>query len=533
MNSKYQIPRAKTPESVGVSSAVVREFLDGMAQAGLEYHSLMVIRHGQVGVEFFNKPFRAASPHAMYSVSKTWTATAIGFAVDEGLISLDTKVVDLFPEHRPEKADANLDRLTVKHLLTMSSGKNINLLEDKSRIDWMSQFFKSPWNFEPGNKFVYVNENIYMLAAIIKRVSGLSVRQYLTPRLFDPMGMEVPFWETDAGGVEAGGWGLYAKTEDLAKLMLCYAQAGQLHGQQIIPAWWAKEAAILQADNSGSAAKDCGAGYGYCIWRCSSAPNAYRADGMFSQFGIVLEDYDAVITVTAAVTMEQDALDYLFRFFPRAFFDATKETRETPAGWSKYLRSFSIDKPQKSTHSHWEEKLKGKTILVSNKKYLQTIGFPFSIMPIAVTYMTTDKAGNPDKFQLAFTEGMMKIRWTEGDEINTVYCGMDGKMRGGKITLGQIDYDVCAYAQWVSDTVLEIHIRPYTTVAKRILRFEFEEGGRVNIIPSSTPDVNSIAQTLGFSAGDLIKNENLLRLVPPFLAILSKAIEPRLKGRIL
>lgn len=532
MNSKYQIPRAESPESVGVSSKVVKEFLDGMTDSGLEFHSLMVVRHGQVAFSFYQKPFGPSFPHAMYSISKTWTATAIGLAVDEGLFDLDTKIVSIFPEFTPEKTDLNLEALTVRHLLTMSSGKSINLLEDKSKVDWMQQFFKSPWGFCPGEKFLYTNENIFLLAAIIKRTTGLSVRQYLTPRLFDPMGIDVPFWETDSAGVEAGGWGLYLKTEDLAKLMLCYAQGGQLHNQQILPAWWVKEATKAQIDNSAQAFQDCKAGYGYCIWRVGSVPNAYRADGMFGQFGIVLEDYDAVITMTGANTMEQDALDYLFRFFPRAFFDETKEQPEPVPGWNKYLNSFKLDHPSKSLHSYREKQLKGKTILVSNKKYLQTIGFPLSIMPIAVTYMTTDKAGNPDKFQLAFSDSMMKLRWTEGDEVNTVYCGMDGKMRGGKITLGQIEYDVCAYASWIDDNVLEVQIRPYTTVAKRILRFEFDGENKVTIIPSCTPDVNTITQSLGASAGDLIKNENLLRLVPPLLAFLAKAVEPKLKGHI-
>lgn len=532
MNLKYQIPRAETPEEVGVSSEIVQKFLDGMEKEGLEFHSLMVIRHGKVAVEFYNKPFSAEEPHSMYSVSKTWTATAIGLAIDEGLIALDTKVIDIFPEYLPEKADPYLDKLTIRHLLTMSSGKSINLLEDKSKVDWLAQFFKSPWGFEPGEKFLYTNENIFMLAAVIKRMTGLSVRQYLKPRLFEPLGIEVPFWETEANGIEAGGWGLYLKTEDLAKLMLCYAQGGQVHGQQILPEWWTKEASKFQIDNSENAAKDSSAGYGYCLWRCGTIPNTYRADGMFSQFGIVMEDYDAVVTATSGIAFEQNALDYLFQFFPNAFFDQTAVQKDTVPGWKKYLRSFSLEKPEKSPHSPLEETLKGKTILVSNKKYLQTIGFPLSVMPIAVTYMTTDKAGNPDKFQLAFSDSMMKIRWTEGDEVNTVYCGMDGKMRGGKIMLGQISYDVCAHARWLTDTVLEIHIRPYTTIAKRILHFEFE-GDKVTIIPTCTPDITSITQFLGASASDLIKNENLLKLIPPFLAFLAKAVEPKLKGRII
>lgn len=532
MMNNYQIPRAESPESVGVSSAVVKEFLEGMKDAGLEYHSLFITRHGKVAVEFYNKPFCATAPHTMYSASKTWCATAIGLAIDEGFFSLDSRVIDIFPEYRPEKKEPYLEKLTIEHLLTMSAGKGINLLEDKSKIDWLKQFFKSPWKFEPGTDFLYVNENVYMQASIIKRVTGLTVLQFLKHRLFDPMAIELPFWETDEFGTEAGGWGLYIKTEDLAKLMLCYSQKGVLNGRQILPVWWTEKATQAQVDNGANVALNCSAGYGYCIWRCGSIKNAYRADGMFGQFGIVLEDYDATITITAAVAMEEESLEYIFKHFPRAFFDETKEVPDTVPNWKKYLRSFSVDTPMASKHFPMENSLRGKTILITNNRLLQTIGFPLSVLPIAVTYMTTDKAGNPDKFQLAFSDSMLKIRWTEGDEINTVYCGMDGKMRGGTIKLGKIEYDVCAYAYWESERVLEVHIRPYTTIAKRILRFEFDSENKVTVIPTCTPNIAKITEFLGASAGDLIKNENLLKMVPSFLNVLSKVIEPKLKGKI-
>lgn len=530
-NGKYMLPRAESPESVGVSSAVIKEMIEGIEKNNLEFHSIMLVRHGKVAFEFFRKPFSAKSPHAMYSASKSWTATAIGIAIDEGYFTLDSKVIDFFPEFVPKFFDSKLDKLLVKHLLTMTSGKNINLLADKSKIDWIKQFFSSPWNHEPGEKFIYTNENSFILAAMIKRATGLTVREFLKPRLFDPLGIDVPFWETEKNNIEAGGWGLYAKTEDLAKLMLCYQQGGYLNNRQILSKEWIDMASSCQADNSDNGGADASEGYGYSFWQCTGIKNAYRADGMFAQFGIVMNDYDSVLTVTSGIALEQEALDYLWKFFPKAFFDETKEEKETVKDFKKFLNYFPIDKPKKSYHSPMEKDLIGKTITIMNKKYLDVIGFPLSIMPIPVTYMTTDKAGNPDNLQLAFNDNILKFRWTEGDEINTVYCGMDGKMRGGKITLGQIDYDVCAYAFWENDYVLQIQIRPYTTIAKRILRLIFD-GKNVTIVVSSTPNISETTRFLGEAAGDLIKDERILKIIPTFLGVLSKAVEPTLTGRI-
>ena len=226
MDTSKSIPRANSPKEVGVSSKIVKEFLDDALEMGYEYHSLMVIRHGKVAVEWYNEPYNKDTPQSVYSISKSFTSTAIGFAINEGLITLDTKLIDLFPDYPPKKPDERYEKLTVHNLLRMSSGKQPSFLSDKSKIDWIEDYINSPWVFEPGEKFLYINENIFMLSAIINRVTGMTMREYLTPRLFEPLGIDFPFWETDRNGIEAGGWGLYLKTEDIAKLTLCYVQKG-------------------------------------------------------------------------------------------------------------------------------------------------------------------------------------------------------------------------------------------------------------------------------------------------------------------
>ena len=152
----------------------------------------------------------------MYSVSKSFTSTAIGFAVEEGLLSLDAKVIDFFPEYRPAQPDEKLEKMTVRHLLTMTSGKNPSLLLDKTKDRWIKDFFNAPWISEPGEMFLYVSENIYMLCAILVRVTGISVTEFLTPRLYEPLGMPCRLigqtgpamaWKSAAGFDAPGGSG--------------------------------------------------------------------------------------------------------------------------------------------------------------------------------------------------------------------------------------------------------------------------------------------------------------------------------------
>ena len=272
------IERATKPSDVGVSSKVVNEFLTDAHKVGYEFHSLMVIRHGKVAVEWYNEPYNKDTPQAVYSVSKSFTSTAIGFAISEGLISLDTKLVDIFPDYPPKKPDARFEKLTVRNLLRMSSGKQPSFLSDKGKVDWIEDYINSPWKFEPGEKFLYVNENIFMLSAIINRVTGMSMREYLRPRLFEPLGIDFPFWETDRNGVEAGGWGLYLKTEDIAKLTLCYQQKGKYKGVQVIPEEWTVEATKKQIDNAQNRpGTDASFGYGYCFWKNSIDEDSFRA----------------------------------------------------------------------------------------------------------------------------------------------------------------------------------------------------------------------------------------------------------------
>ncbi len=532
MPEKFELTRAKCPEEVGVDSKEIVEFFNDMAENNLEFHSFMVIRNGKVACEFYRPPFNAETPHSVYSVSKTFTSTAVGIAIDEGYFSLDTRLVDVFPEYEKYDKDPRLGKITVRNLITMTAGKEPSVLADKGKIDWIKDYFSSPWYGEPGT-FRYINENIFMLCAIIVRTTGMSVREFLTPRLFEPLGIEVPFWETNQDGIEAGGWGIYVKLNDLAKLMYCYACGGNVNGKQIIPAEWAKEAPEAHADNSICIPLDNHQGYGYCFWRNGGDTDSYRADGMFSQFGMVFEKDNALVISMGGIADEQEARDCIWRHFPKAFIDPEKKAKKSAVKeFDELAFKFPIDNPNSSLHNLREAHLNNKTIKVRKKILPNIIGMPVSMLPLAVTYMTSDKAGNINNINFSFGDNECTMSWTEGDEKNTIICGMDGHLRYGTMRLGNIDYKVCCSAEWIDDDELRVDVRPITTIAKRKLKFTFNGNSRVLIKPSSTPDVRDIGASLVTALEEIVPIKIVTDFVGEMTKHISIFVEPVHKGKL-
>ena len=383
------IPRADFPEQVGISSSEFAALIRDFESSNIEVHSMMVIRHGKIAFECYRHPYNAKTPHTMYSVSKSYTSVAMGFAIDEGLISLDTKVIDIFPEYRPKKPDENLEKMTVYHLLTMSAGKEVSVMTNKSKSNWVKDFFNAKWGYAPGEGWKYISENTYMCCAIIKRVTGMGVIDYLTPRLFEPLGYERrPFWETDTQGLEAGGWGLFVTTDELARFILCLQQKGMYAGKQVIPAWYVEEATRKHADNPQYDDRDACVGYGYFFW-LNDLKNSYRSDGMFSQFGIDFKDYDAVLAFTCSEVFEQKARDCIFRHFPHVFID---ECENGSADAAKELSLSPLPVLDAAPRSVIEEFVAGKIIHLNKNRLLNAVGWPVSMLPMAVVYTSSAPA---------------------------------------------------------------------------------------------------------------------------------------------
>ncbi|MBR5034602.1 MAG: serine hydrolase [Bacteroidales bacterium] len=303
------LPRGKATEE---QEAAFEKWLQAEADAGQTIHSAMLLQHGKVLSERWMEPNAPDSAHVMHSVSKTFTSIAVGFAINEGLISLDDHLVDFFPDRVSGNLSANLRAITVRDLLTMSCGHEREHTDEirNDKEDWVAEFLKFPVEHKPGTFFCYNTIGTYMLSAIVTKVTGEKIVDYLEPRLWAPLGIEKPYWKECPKGINYGGWGLYLKTEDMAKTGQTMLDGGKWHGRQVIPADWVAEMSKAQIDNrpedfdpENDPNPDWHQGYCYQMWRCRH--NAFRADGAYGQYIIVMPDQDAVMAITAEVANMQ------------------------------------------------------------------------------------------------------------------------------------------------------------------------------------------------------------------------------------
>jgi len=316
------LPRS-TPQAENVSRRGITGYLEAIKTSEQEIHSLMIVRHGKV---IFEQWFGDNAPdklHALWSVSKTYTATAIGFAVSENRLKVTDKVISFFPDKLPAEVSPNLRELEIRHLLTMSTGNDESAVNQARRTeeDWVKAFLSVPFYRMPGSEFQYNSMATYMLSAIIQKVTGEKVIDYLTPRLFRPLGITGVTWAESPQGINLGGWGLSVKTEDMAKLGQFILQKGKWNGEQLLPESWIDEAttshiASLPAGTTRENLKmkpedsDWLQGYGYQMWRCRH--NGVRADGANGQYIIILPEKDAVIVVTARVSDMQAEINLIW-----------------------------------------------------------------------------------------------------------------------------------------------------------------------------------------------------------------------------
>ncbi|MEA5059756.1 MAG: class C beta-lactamase-related serine hydrolase [Clostridia bacterium] len=306
------LPRC-TPEEAGIASSVVERLYQSIDEQAdkLGPHGVMLLRHGKVMGEGWWAPYRPEIPHMLYSMSKSVVGTAVGLAVDEGLLSTDELVSDIFAEI-PASQNKAMRTMRVWHLLTMSSGSRFNEFGSMLDADWARMFLESAPKFEPGSAFEYDSMNTYMLAAIVRRKTGMPLVEYLRPRLFEPLGITRYTWETCPKDTEKGGWGLSLCLEDAAKLGQLYLQNGMWEGKRILSAEWIQEATRQQIATPNGESK---LGYGYQIW---INPVGYQFNGAFGQYVVVMPKYDAVAAIFSGSTQlfaEGDLLQMLEKCF--------------------------------------------------------------------------------------------------------------------------------------------------------------------------------------------------------------------------
>ena len=298
----------KSPESVGMHSQGILDWIDAIEAAKLEIHGLVIRRHGETVAEGWWNPYQPQTPHILHSLSKSFTSTAVGFAVSEGLLSVEDSVLSFFPDEAPTDPTPYQRDMKVKHLLMMGTGHTrdvMNGVRERTDGNWVRHFFENPPEQAPGSLFFYNNLATYMCSAIVTKLTGLPVRDYLIPRLFEPLGMEPPFWTACPLGRSAGAFGLRLTTRDIATFGQFLLQKGSWKGVQLLPQAWVEEALSLHIQSAGSddkpdePANEWNTGYGYQFWRCLDG--SFRADGAFGQICVVGGKMDAVVAFHAGM----------------------------------------------------------------------------------------------------------------------------------------------------------------------------------------------------------------------------------------
>jgi CubicO group peptidase (beta-lactamase class C family) len=328
-----------TPSGQGVDASGVHAFLDALEAApDIEPHSLMILRHGHVVASGWWAPYTPGRPQLLYSISKSFTGTAAGLAAAEGLIGLDDTVISYFPEFEADITDPRSRAMLVRHVASMASGHEAETIEATLALDPeepVRGFLLLPPDRDPGTVFAYNQPTTYTLAAIVQRVTGQPLTEYLRPRLLDPLGIGDVAWLRDGSGRELGYSGLHATTDAVARLGQLYLRGGvwepgpQILGERLLPQAWVDEATrphIATTDALGDTnRKDWQQGYGFQFWK---SRHGYRGDGAYGQFCLVLTEHDAVIALTSETVAMEQVLDFVWEHLLPAFRSAPLPGRD-------------------------------------------------------------------------------------------------------------------------------------------------------------------------------------------------------------
>ena len=447
-----------SPEAEGIPSSAVLDFVRAVEQHTHPLDAVqgfMLLRHGNVAAEGWWAPYGPEAPHSLFSLSKSFTSTAIGLAVAEGRLTVNDPVLKFFPDDAPSKPGKNLKAMRVRHLLSMNTGHK----EDTTMHvfwgaddNWPRAFLSLPVEYKPGTWFVYNTAATYMLSAIITHLTGQTLLDYLRPRLFDPLGIENPTWETDPRGVNIGGSGLHIRTEDIARFGQLYLQKGMWQGKRLVPEKWIAAATKATSDNSNTQTNpDWTVGYGYQFWRCRH--DAYRADGAFGQYCIVMPEQDAVLAMISGVRDMQVVLDKVWQHLLPAM-----KPRALPADPQAHdelcdkLAALSLPLPKGRPSSPREEQWSGKTFkLESNDLKLESVAIKFG-----------DKRS--------------RLIVCDAHGKHPIPVGYATWLKGTNDVRGRGDEPIAASGAWTAENTYEVRLCFYEGEYCPVFRFHYKRG---------------------------------------------------------
>jgi CubicO group peptidase (beta-lactamase class C family) len=435
-----ELPRS-LPEAQGVSASAVLAFVDEADKKIEAMHSFMLLRHGHVVAEAWWAPYDAKTRHELYSLSKSFTSTAVGLAIADGKLSVDDPVLKFFPEDEPAEPSNNLKAMRVRDLLCMSTGHQTEPALASSKQPWVKTFLGHPVPHKPGTHFLYNTAATYMQSAIVQKATGKTVFDYLRPRLFEPLGIDNPTWGASPQGVTFGGYGLSIRTEDIARFGQLYLQKGMWHGRQLIPSAWVETATARQTSNGSNPNSDWDQGYGYQFWR--SRHGAYRGDGAFGQFCIVMPEQDAVVVITSGVKDMQAVLNLVWdKLLPGMMTKPLPADNETNRNLQTKLASLMLPTQKGSAAARIPKDVSGKMYSFSpNEQKVELLGLEFGSQSDPVTLV--------GKFN--------------GGAEQRIVCG-NGEWKKGRLSFGALPEQPAAVCgAWTADDTYTAKISLYET----------------------------------------------------------------------
>jgi CubicO group peptidase (beta-lactamase class C family) len=479
-----------SPEKEGMRTVGILRFLEEVKTKGIDMHSLMILRRGKVITEGWWYPYRANYRQIMHSVSKTFTSTAIGFAVSENLLSVDDKVISFFPNDLPAERSPYLEELTVKHLLTMSVGQDPAPVFPLSDKNWVRRFLATPIVHKPGTVFLYSSYASHILSAIIGKVSGQTMFEYLQTRLLEPLNITDIQWEVDAEGNNMGGWGMRIRTEDMARLGLFYLQQGRWGGRQLLPKEWIQEASaphIFQGDSltlEEELTDNWAQGYGYQIWRCTN--NAYRADGANGQFIIVMPEQEAVVVITENTGDTRQVLRLVFEHLQPVMTQGEYATRqEDREALSSMLSALAVPDPFRTDEALEAPKNSARSYaLEANDQQLQTLSLAFKAtgdMQLTIA----DTSGHSYSFPFGAD------RWQYGETPKPSPYFLNPRRNPE----GLLPCATAGYGSWTAKDQLKLRLLYLEDYQEETYVFRFEED-RVEIDLSNSNSATPLAPLL-------------------------------------
>ncbi len=476
------LPRS-TPEKQGIRSRDILTLYHSLdSNLASNLHAMMVIRNGHVISEGYWAPYGAEYAHQLYSLSKSITGTAIGMLVDEGKLSLSERIVDIFADKIADPSAHHYKDVTVWHLLTMSTGSRFNEVGSVLGPDWEQEFLDAGVRYPAGTQFCYNSMNSYMLAAIVRRKTGMGLLEYLEPRLFEPLGIRDVSWDTCPMGTEKGGWGLNLKLEDVAKIGLLYLQKGRYvvdgEERQLLSENWVNEATRVQIETPNGECKD---GYGYQIW-CAPHPGGYLFNGAFGQYMLSLPKHNALVVLFSGSPLlfaQTETMDYVYRCFQNAENAPLPESPAAQRALSSFLSELSCRNKEDASPNgcmpmpfNWvREQLSGNTYsFAENKAGI----FPFVLQSIHNNF----PAGISSVSFRTAEDGAMALSIKEGNETYTIET-KDDQLTHATVRIGEEEHPVGVSARCGMLSNGEAQLRLYLyflhTPCTRVVTFVLKE----------------------------------------------------------